>query len=115
MDPIDYRNATFADIKARLVDLRLEVLGHLRRLGPCTTQELADKSGITVLTVRPRVNELVALGFAAVVEDPSAHEAAKLRGYGRGGVYRALTEAEAWQHFQKQSQKANKETQGNLF
>jgi predicted ArsR family transcriptional regulator len=115
MDAIDYRNACFADLKARLVDMRLEVLSHLRRIGPCTTQELADKSGISVLNVRPRVNELVELGFAEVVKDDTVIEAARLRGYTKGGVYQALSEGEAWKVFQERSRRANKETQGSLF
>ena len=86
MKPTDYRNATFQDIQRQLVHLRLSVWDALAQHGPCTTRELALACGMDLLTVRPRVTELVQLGFAECVNDDQA---------GHEGLYRALTTAEA--------------------
>lgn len=86
MKPIDYRNATFQDILRQVIHLRLSVWDALAHYGPCTTRELAKECGLDLLTVRPRVTELVQLGFAECVnEDKAGHE----------GIYKALTTAEA--------------------
>lgn len=84
MSPIDLRNATFRDITARLVNLRASIYEALLEHGPCTTRQLARDCGIDLLTVRPRVTELVQLGLAVLVESEH-HE----------GVYKALPIAEA--------------------
>lgn len=84
MSPIDHRNLTFKDLCSRLVHLRQSVYDALSHHGPCTTRELAHESGLDLLTVRPRVTELVQLGFAQCL-DVDGHE----------GRYRALTIAEA--------------------
>lgn len=86
MKPTDYRNATFADLQRQLVHLRLAAWEALAHHGPCTTRELADASGMCLLTVRPRVTELVQMGFAECVNDDQG---------GHEGRYRALTLAEA--------------------
>lgn len=89
MTPIDYRNGTFAHIQARLHGDRASVLEALQMHGPATTRDLAKAMGADVLSVRPRVTELVQLGMAALVE-PADPQAPK-----REGVYRALTIPEA--------------------
>lgn len=86
MKPIDYRNATFADLQAMLHDSRLAVLRDLRAHGPATTRELATRSGIDLLTVRPRVTELVQIGFVCLVDGTE---------HAKEGTYRALSDAEA--------------------
>lgn len=86
MSPIDFRNITFRELQGRLVHLRLSVYEALSQHGPCTTRELAHECGIDILTVRPRMTELVQMGFAVCInEEPPTHE----------GIYRALTLAEA--------------------
>lgn len=115
MEPIDFRNTTFDALKDRLQAMMLTVLAALRQHGPATTQELADKSGLNVLNVRPRVTDLVNLGFAELVADKMQIQAARLRGYSKGGVYRALTEAEAYALYKDRVRVACRETQGTLF
>lgn len=78
MKPVDIRNANYQEILEHLTGIREEVLNYLRIHGPCTTRELARISQIDILTVRPRVTELVELGF---VECTGQH--------GREGIYRA--------------------------
>ncbi len=100
MKPVDYRNATFADIKAILVDLRLEVYDALKRHGPCTTKQLAvamrPHDPLFILDVRPRVTELCQHGLAVLVDDsdslPTDHCPLPTSS---GGVYRASSEFEA--------------------
>lgn len=84
MSPIDYRLATFRDLQGRLVSLRASVYDALMEHGPCTTRELARACDIDLLTVRPRVTELVQLGFVECLDE-----------HGHEGRYRALTLAEA--------------------
>jgi predicted transcriptional regulator len=88
MSPIDYRTATWADIRGRLVNLRASVYDALLDHGPCTTRELATACGIDLLTVRPRVTELVQLGLVRCIG-----------GAGHHGIYQALTLAQAEDHF----------------
>lgn len=114
MSPIDYRNTTWQDLQAHVVDLRLRVLSTLRQHGPCTTRELANLSGIDLLTVRPRVTELKDLGFVTLVEDKATRTAAALRGYSGQGVYRALSEEEAWQVYRDRVREATREVQPTL-
>jgi len=97
MKPVDYRDATWADLQSRVEGLRAEVLASLRAKGPCTTRELAQRSGVDILTVRPRITELVQLGLVDVVDaDKPARE----------GRYYALPEWQARQNFEGQCQAA---------
>lgn len=98
MKPIDYREATFSEIKGRLHGDRLTVLEALQLHGPTTTRNLARTMEWDILSVRPRVTELVQLGLAEIVPDSQGRPA-------REGLYRALTtaEAEALFHFRQQA------------
>lgn len=88
MSPIDYRNATFADLRNRLHGDRLSVLEALQLHGPTTTRALSEAMQWDILSVRPRITELVQLGLAELVIDASGKR-------GNEGVYRALTTQEA--------------------
>lgn len=107
MKPTDYRNSTFHDLQRQLVHLRLSVWDALAHHGPCTTRELATACGMDILTVRPRVTELVQMGFAECLSD-SSHPSLKLRrpSEGNEGVYRALTTAEAEGLFNQRKKEA---------
>jgi hypothetical protein len=99
MTPVDYRNATFAELQDRgLEGLRGHVLKAWQAHGPCTTEELAEKSGISILTLRPRTTELVQIGLVVL------SEAIVRRG---GGIYRAATTHEALYHFQAERARAS--------
>ena len=86
-NPGEIRNDNWQALRDRVSGLRGEVHASLLQAGPCTTRELAAKAGLSILTVRPRVTELVELGFAEC--------AGRVHGE---GVYRALSyaEAQAW-------------------
>lgn len=89
MKPVDFRNATFDEIKTRICGQREYVLQCWRAHGPGTTKEVSERSGMSILSFRPRSTELEQLGFICLTPDqPSATE----------GRYRARTTAEhlAW-------------------
>jgi len=89
MKPIDFRNATWADLQERLQGQRLAVFNAWKKFGPCTTQQLAASSGLSILSLRPRTTELFQLGFIRLAEQQPAKGE---------GVYRARTDSEliAW-------------------
>jgi hypothetical protein len=89
MVPIDYRNATFSDLKSRLSGLRIQVYQAFLDYGPGTTKQIADRSGLSLLTLRPRTTELLDLGFVELIG-----------GEGHEGIYRArsMAEVEAFHH-----------------
>lgn len=87
MRPIDLRDAQFSDLTAQLVHLRLSVYEAFQEHGPGTTRQVAHAAGVDLLTLRPRVTELVQLGFLEL----TGHD-------GHEGIYRARTHAqtETW-------------------
>ena len=60
------------------------VLKALRRYGPCTTRALAWSSGIDILTIRPRITDLMHVGMVRT----AGHD-------GREGIYAAYACASA--------------------
>lgn len=87
----DIRDLNWQQIQERVSGLREAVHSSLLGFGPCTTRQLATKMGVDLLTVRPRVTELVELNFAECTGRDSGE-----------GVYRALSYAEAIKKFQDQ-------------
>lgn len=86
MKPIDYRNTTWQEVREQLAGRRLAVYAELSLRGPCTTRELAQRSGMDLLTVRPRVTELVQLGFAVCLPPEDAEKP------GHEGRYKTVPE-----------------------
>lgn len=84
MKTTDIRDMTFDEIRDELDGPRQRVWEFLFARGPATTSAIAEGTGIGLLTVRPRVSELVAMGFAECIGREK-----------REGVYKALTVAEA--------------------
>lgn len=116
MKPIDYSTATFANIKERLQGVRADVMSALIAHGPCTTRQLAQRAGMDILTVRPRITELIELGLVDLVQPEASDEADHTsdepshRG-GREGIYRALEEVEAIQLFNARWEAARRDEQ----
>jgi DNA-binding MarR family transcriptional regulator len=100
MKPIDYRNATWNEVQARVVSDRLDVWLAFSRHGPGTTREIARRSGMDILNLRPRATELYQLGFLDVVEDPTS------KARTREGVYVALSEEQARLRFETKKSQA---------
>jgi predicted transcriptional regulator len=87
MTATDLRNESFSSLRDKLGDLRREVLCDLAVHGPCTTRQLANASRRDILTVRPRVTELLALGLVTLT-GRDGHE----------GIYNVASQAE-WETF----------------
>lgn len=83
MKPTDLRNATFATLRQGLSD-RLKVVYDAWVIhGPATTRELSNRSGIDILSVRPRTTDLCDLGLVDLVGDERGTE----------GIYQAVHES----------------------
>lgn len=78
--PTDIRNLTWQELQGTLTGLRETVWKWLLHHGPATTTAIAEGTGIGLLTIRPRVSELCAWGFAECTGRDQ-----------REGVYRAVT------------------------
>jgi predicted transcriptional regulator len=92
MKPIDFRNETWRDVELRVEGLRRDVYYALAKAGACTTRQLAEKSGIDLLTVRPRVTELYQIGLVELVNEESG---------GGEGIYRTIPWPVARANFDK--------------
>ena len=96
MKPVDFRNATWEEMQGRLAGMRMTVLEAWRKHGPGTTREIAQRSGIDLLQLRPRTTELVELGFVELIGDERGTE----------GIYRARSYAEAQKLFNQHKREA---------
>jgi hypothetical protein len=67
MKTTDPRDLTWEEINQRLDGPRLRIWDWLIFRGPATTSRIAEGTGIPLLTVRPRVSELAALGWVECV------------------------------------------------
>lgn len=128
MSPIDYRTATFDLIKDSLAGKRRLVYDALRTLGPQTTRALAQLAHMDLLTVRPRITELIDLGLVELVQEGLELEAGGLREESsspepqaaspsrrpKEGTYRALSMEEAMRVFNERHTDAVKEEQLSL-
>lgn len=97
MKPVDFRNATFAELEIRLAGMREAVLAAWRLHGPGTTEQIAERSDIGILALRPRTTELFELGFLMLAEVQTVKGA---------GIYRMRTHSEHLAWFAEQQQAA---------
>jgi hypothetical protein len=86
-------------IRPKLTGHREKVWHALAQFGPCTTRHLAASMGWDILTVRPRVTELVQLGFAGCTGKA-----------GHDGTYAAVPLATAQQRFEAAQRAAAEQT-----
>lgn len=89
MKPIDFRNEKFDQLHQRLTSLRREAYQAWRLHGPGTTRQVAERSGMDLLTFRPRTTELYQIGLVVLAHDQAGATPQE-------GVYKALT-LEEWQ------------------
>lgn len=94
MKPADLRNATWREVLQHLTEDLVRVHLAWQAHGPGTTRQIAQRSGISLLTLRPRTTDLCKLGLVALA-DRSGNE----------GIYtaRSRAEAEASGHWQKEA------------
>ena len=95
LNTTEIRRMNFEAIFAQVNSLRFAAWGAVMRYGPGTTREIADRSGLDLLTLRPRITELLALGFVELVGRA-----------GREGIYKGRNYAEArqWHESQQEQQ-----------
>ena len=85
MKPSDFRDAKWEELQPRLGRMRRVVYAHWLLWGPTTTRNLAEKSGINLLVVRPRTTELFQIGLLRLTKDQPG---------GTEGVYEHVTKDE---------------------
>lgn len=114
MKPIDYRDATWADVQERLTDLRMQAYLAWVECGPGTTREVAERAAMSLLTFRPRTTELFQLGVVVLADgaDGAASTSGGMRG--REGVYQALSIREAQMLFFERCAEARSGVQAQL-
>jgi hypothetical protein len=91
MKAVDFRKHTWDHVKANLTGLRMATYTAYVHYGPGTTRQIALKSGISILTLRPRTTELMQLGFVEILGGDDS---------GREAVYIAVPEATARDRFE---------------
>jgi hypothetical protein len=87
MKAADFRNATWSEVLTHVQGDMLRVHEAWRRHGPGTTEEVAQRSGISIFTFRPRTTDLGKLGLVALVAGQPVSTG--------GGVYEFRTPAQA--------------------
>ena len=95
MKPIDLRNATWNEVREQLAGRMLVVYEAWQKHGPGTTREIAERSGLDILTVRPRTTELYQMNFIML-----------LGSIGKEGIYLAVPECIALEHFTERQRAA---------
>ena len=84
-------------MQTRIEGQRAAVFAAWRQHGPCTTKELAERSGLSILSLRPRTTELLELGYVRLAdEQPVKGE----------GTYRAANSGEVFEFFQQHQREA---------
>lgn len=63
MTPAELRNTNFNSLRDSLTERMLDVYRAFKQFGPCSTAQLAEKSGIGLLSLRPRATDLHGLGL----------------------------------------------------
>lgn len=67
MKPVDLRNATWREVLTHLTEDLVKVHLAWQAHGPGTTRQVAQLSGISILTFRPRTTDLHKLGLVILV------------------------------------------------
>lgn len=82
--PAQLRNLTWLEVRERVSDDMQRVHRAYAEHGPGTTREIAEKSGISLLTLRPRTTDLYQVGMVECIDRR-----------GGEGVYAYRNEAQA--------------------
>ena len=94
MNPAALRDANFEGLRDTLTERRADVYRAFFAFGPCTTVACAERSGIGLLTLRPRATELEQMGLIECVNTVVIGRTAN-------GIYR-VREREAWEAWRAQ-------------
>lgn len=101
----DIKRDQLTKISDGLKGWRAQVHADLTARGESTTEALADFMGCSVLTVRPRVTELIEIGLA---------ERVGRCGKSGCGIYAAISQEEATRRFQEKARAEAAAHQGTL-
>jgi len=82
--PIDIRNATWDEVLTHVSEDMLRVHRAWKDYGPGTTRQVAERAGISLLTLRPRTTELYQLGLVECTGEEKAN-----------GIYEYRSEVQA--------------------
>lgn len=74
MKPADLRNATWREVQDHLNDDLVRVHEAYVQFGPGTTRAVSERSGISLLTFRPRTTDLFQLGLVKLVGKATGNE-----------------------------------------
>ncbi len=74
MKPADLRNATWREVQEHLNDDLVRVHLAYVQFGPGTTRAVSERSGISLLTLRPRTTDLFQLGLVKLVAKATGNE-----------------------------------------
>lgn len=88
MTATEIRNTNFEKLRASLAERMQDVYRAFTDHGPCTTAELAERAGISILTLRPRTTDLLQLGLLGIAGEKIEHGK-------KCGVY-AVTDRVTW-------------------
>lgn len=91
MTPTELRNTNFEQLRTSLTERMLDVYRAFEAHGPCSTAQLAEKSGIGLLSVRPRAHDLHVVGLLC--------EAGERMENGKRATIYAITERATWQRW----------------
>lgn len=91
MKPTDIRNENWEAIQTRITGKRREVYEAFLKGPAATTEQMAARSGINLLTLRPRVTELFDLKLLRLVEKRAG-----------SGVYIGVPEEEARREYERE-------------
>jgi len=85
LKPTDYRNLTWREVLTHLTEDMVRVHLAWQAFGPGTTREVAQRSGISLLTLRPRTTDLGKLGLVTLAGGKGTE----------GGIYAYVPREEA--------------------
>jgi len=106
--PFELRNLTWREVEQHVTEDMRRVHAAWLEHGPCTTRVLAARSGISLLTLRPRTTDLYQIGL---VECVARH--------GTEGIYEYRShahaeQAEAWREERVSNRQKTRATLGKL-
>lgn len=106
MTPEQIRNATFESLRESLADRLRDTYRAFVDHGPGTTFQISERSGMGLLTLRPRATDLLQLGLL----DLAGHTVENGK---KCGIYYAVTPA-TWLDWRRQNFPTEAQTQMGL-
>lgn len=106
MNPAALRNTNFESLRASLADRCADVYRAFTEHGPCSTAQLAERTGIGLLSLRPRTTDLHDLGLLCAAGE-------RMENGKRATIY-AVTDRATWQQWRAENFPADGQLQMGL-